>query len=191
MSTSVASPLAPWAARLIADLDASDQRTIALAGALTPEQLNWRHSPASWSIGQCLQHLHVTNEVYLPPLANALDEQRPAPVDEVTPGWFGRWFIRNYIEPSAETKRARAPKKIAPVAEIDRAVVDQFLRSNEQVRHLIRRANAHDVNRIRFKNPFIPWLRFTVGTGLMIITAHQRRHLLQAERVRKTPEFPT
>ena len=47
-----------------------------------------------------------------------------------------------------------------------------------------------NVNRIRFWNPFIPGIRFTVGTGLQIIVGHERRHLLQAERVLHSPSFP-
>jgi hypothetical protein len=47
-----------------------------------------------------------------------------------------------------------------------------------------------EFNRVRFKNPFVPLLRFTVGTGLMVINAHDRRHLWQAERVQVAPGFP-
>ena len=56
-------------------------------------------------------------------------------------------------------------------------------------RQLISRASDYDVNHIRFKNPFIPFLRFTVGTGLEILSKHQSRHLLQAERVRQSSAF--
>jgi len=48
----------------------------------------------------------------------------------------------------------------------------------------------YDVNRIRFKNPFVPLIRFTVGTGLEIVSQHESRHLLQAERIRESPGFP-
>jgi hypothetical protein len=111
-------------------------------------------------------------------------------VQDITPGWFGRWFIRNYIEPSSESKRARAPKKIAPGTRVDPHILDLFLTSNQAARELVRRASDYDVNRIRFKNPFIPMLRFTVGTGLEIVSRHQRRHLLQAERVKLAADFP-
>jgi hypothetical protein len=43
---------------------------------------------------------------------------------------------------------------------------------------------------VRFRNPFVPLLRFTVGTGLLVINAHDRRHLWQAERVQDAPGFP-
>jgi hypothetical protein len=43
---------------------------------------------------------------------------------------------------------------------------------------------------VRFQNPFVPLLRFTIGTGLLVINAHDRRHLWQAERVEDAPGFP-
>ena len=179
-----------WCRRLLSEFDEADRRAMALAGGLTLEQLNWKLRPDVWSVGQCLQHLCVGNEVYLAPLADALEGQAQAVVQEVTPGSFGRWFLRNYIEPSPATRRARAPKKIAPGVAVEPDVLDRFLRSNDAIRGLIGRARNYDVNRIRFKNPFVPLLRFTVGTGFEILSKHEQRHLLQAERLRALPEFP-
>jgi hypothetical protein len=177
-----------WCPRLLAELRAADARAVALAKPLTTVQLNWRPSPAEWSIGQCLDHLLVTNQVYLPPITDALQTGRRAMVDEITPGWFGAWFIRTYIAPSPASKKAKAPKKITPVSEVDASILDRFLASNDDTRALVQRASEIDINRVRFKNPFIPVIRFTVGTGLEIIAKHQDRHLLQAERIRAAME---
>ena len=178
--------LPPWAIRLIDELHAVDRRASDLTRDLSSTQLNWKPTEGSWSIGQCLDHLLVANDVYLPAIAEALENRRPSPVQSITPGWFGGWFIRNYIEPSSGGGTARAPRKIAPSAQVDASVLDRFLQSNEVARNLVRRASAYDVNRIRFRNPFIPLLRFTVGTGLEIVSGHQRRHLLQAERIKQS-----
>ena len=183
-------PASGWPARVIAELDASDRHAAAIAGGLTADQFNWKPAPGSWSVGQCLHHLYVVNEVYLPPIAEALAGQANAPVSEITPGWFGRWFIRQYIDPSPQSGKARAPGKITPAPHLEPSVLDQFVQSNVAVRDLVRRAAPLDVNRIRFRNPFIGLLRFTVGTGFEIIWRHQRRHLLQAERVKQSPNFP-
>jgi hypothetical protein len=58
------------------------------------------------------------------------------------------------------------------------------------VRSVIEVVSDMDVNRIRFKNPFVPFFRFTVGTGLLVITAHDRRHLWQANQVTVARGFP-
>jgi DinB superfamily len=182
--------LPAWAARMLEELDASDRQASAVARELSLEQLNWSPAPGQWSVGQCLDHLLMANQVYLPPMARALDGRPHAPVQEITPGWFGRWFIRTQIDPSTQRRRGRAPGKITPAQHVDPSVLDQFVRSNDTVRDLVGRASAHDVNRIRFVNPFVPLVRFTVGTGLEIVWKHQRRHLLQAERVRRSHGFP-
>jgi hypothetical protein len=181
--------LTAWSVRLIDELDTADRQADDLARGLSPEQMNWTPAEDLWSVGQCLQHLYRANEVYLPAIANALDDRPPSPVED-TPGWFGRWFIRTYIEPSPRSTRARTPRKIAPAGQIDPSVLDLFARSNDVARDLVRRAAAYNVNRIRFQNPFIPLLRFTVGTGLEILWRHQRRHRLQAERIEQAPTFP-
>jgi hypothetical protein len=183
--------LAPtWAVRLAFELSANDQRAQALAAGLTEEQLNWQPELGSWSVGQCLEHLCITNEAYLTPISAALKEKPDSPVEQITPGWFGRWFIRSFVEPSPNGKRVSAPAKIRPAARVDLAVLNRFLSSNKSCRELIGRARDKDINRIRFWNPFVPGVRFTAGTGLEIIAGHERRHLMQAERVRNLMNFP-
>lgn len=173
-----------WSRQLIAELQASDQRAIALARGLTVEQLNWKPQPDKWSVGQCLEHLCIAGEVYIQPIAAALQDRPRSPVEAITPGWFGAWFIRSYIAPSPQTKKAPAPRKIRPVLSVvEPSVLDRFLAMNRDVRALIERAEPYDVNRIRFVNPFVSIIRFTVGTGFEIISKHEQRHLLQAERV--------
>ena len=174
-----------WPDRIIDELNANDRRATDIARGLGAEQLNWRPAEDSWSVGQCLQHLLNANDVYLPPMAAALDGARSSRVRDITPGWFGRYFLRTVIEPSPGGRRFRAPKKIVPREHVDADILERFLRSNDGARDFVRRAAAYDVNRLRFVNPFVPILRFTVGTGLEIVWLHQRRHLLQAERIKK------
>lgn len=179
-----------WPARLIPQLEAADERARALFTGISQEQVNWQPQPGSWSVGQCLEHLCLTNELYLSSMSASLAGKAPGTAEEITPGWFARWFLNSFVEPSSNGKRARAPKKIVPASRVELSILDRFVRSNENVRDMIRSAAGYDVNRIRFKNPFLPLVRFTVGTGLEAICKHERRHLLQAERVANSPEFP-
>lgn len=183
--------LAPaWSLRLASELTANDQTAGTLAANLTDEQLNWQPAPGSWSVGQCLEHLCLMNDVYLPAISAALKEKPDSPVEQITPGWFGGWFIRNFADPSPPSKRVRAPSKIRPAARVALRVLDRFLSGNKSCRQLLLEARSKNVNHIRFWNPLIPGLRFTIGTGLEILASHQRRHLLQAKRVRDAANFP-
>ena len=153
---------AAWSFRLIAEFDAADQKARELATGLSPEHLNWQPEPDAWSVGQCLEHLCLMNELYSLTISSSLEGKPASVAKEITLGWFSRWFIHNYSEPSL-SKRARAPKKIMPGARVESSVLDRFLRSNQVARGLVCHAGSYDVNRIRFRNPFIPLLRFTVG----------------------------
>jgi len=174
---------APWSQRLIRELLDADARARAVAHGLDAAALNLQPGPARWSIGQCLDHLRVANVVYLGAMAPALAGPPGRPVEAIRPGWLGRWFIRNHIEPQPGMRKGRAPGKIRPVALVDRAILERFP-SNGEVRAFVEHAAGYDVNQLRFRNPFVPVVRFTVGTGLEILVRHQRRHLLQAEQER-------
>jgi hypothetical protein len=189
VSTATTAGLPPWASRLLSELSAADARAERIASSLTPQQLNWQPQPGAWSVGQCFDHLYRGNEVYLPAIAAALEGKPHATTPEIHLSWFSRYFIRNYIAPNPEV-RAKAPKKVEPAAAVDRNILALFLRSNQTARDLVISAAAYDVNAIRFKNPFIPLLRFTVGTGLEITAKHEGRHLLQAENVKMYAGFP-
>jgi hypothetical protein len=190
VSTTADSAFPKWSRRLISELEAADRRTEAVSKGLSVEQMNWQPRPGAWSIAQCIDHLNLANEAYLPAISAALDGHAPVKVEEIRLGWPSRWFIRNFIAPNPDGTRARAPKKIAPARDIGTGVVEALLRSNHAVEQMVRRASILDVNGIRFKNPFVPFLRFTVGTGLEIVVKHESRHLLQAERVRQAEGFP-
>jgi hypothetical protein len=179
-----------WSVRLSFELIANDQTAQAVAAGLTNEQLNWQPAPGSWSVGQCLEHLCITNEAYLASIYAALKGSSDCSVEQIALGWFARWFIRRFVEPSPNSKRVSALPKIRPAAHVDLTVLDRFLSENRSCRELFVRTRGKDVNRIRFWNPIVPGVRFTVGTGFEIIAGHERRHLLQAERVRDSAKFP-
>jgi hypothetical protein len=56
------------------------------------------------------------------------------------------------------------------------------------VRSFLRTHADVDLAGVRFPNPFIRGVRFSLATGLHVIAAHERRHLWQARRVREAAE---
>ena len=58
------------------------------------------------------------------------------------------------------------------------------------VRELIPDAAAVDANRARFRNPFIPLIRFSIATGLFVIAAHDRVISGRQNRSGRRPGFP-
>jgi hypothetical protein len=57
--------------------------------------------------------------------------------------------------------------------------------SQADVREFLRAHADLDLAGIRFPNPLVRSIRFSLATGLHVIAAHERRHLWQAWSVRR------
>lgn len=178
---------------ILSALGDNDRRAEELVRGLDDERFNWRPDERSWSIAQCLDHLNVASRVYAVPMREALEKARQKGADRrgpIQPGFLERWFVAN-LEPPPK-RRLSAPRKIVPAASKGRAeVMEEWRRAQAEVRALLREAAGLDLNRARFANPFVPLIRFSVGTGFRVITTHERRHLWQGEKVRANPGFPS
>jgi DinB superfamily len=178
---------------IVEALDESDGEARRIIGELSDEQANWQPSETAWSIAQCIDHLARSNSMYAVALQEAVTgagSSGKARRDAIRPGgWVSAQFIRS-LEPPPKQKM-RAPKKIIPASRVGaREALEAFLDATKSMRAVVRDGAGLDLNRIRFKNPFFGFLRFTVGSGLLITSAHNRRHLWQAEQVRRAAGFP-
>ena len=170
-------------------IDADAQR---LLEGLTADQGVWRAEPDSWSVAQCLDHLATSNRVYLSAMQPAAEDalrrgrkrRRPA-----VPGLIGGWFVRIMEPPVKRRFTMRAPKKIVPrESPALQDAAREFLASQDDVRAFLRVYADTDLAGVRFVNPFVPAIRFTLATGLHVTAAHERRHLWQAWNVRRAFE---
>ena len=175
------------------DVNAADRAADVIAAGCTDEQFHWRpRGGQGWSIGQCLDHLATINVVYGDAVRRGIEAARArgwtrrAPA---VPGFSGALFVKS-LEPPV-TRRLRAPANTRPVPSKRRdAILAAYHAAHEHVRALVTDAAEIDANRACFVNPFLRVLRVRVSTGLRVIAAHDRRHLWQAEQVRRAPGYP-
>jgi hypothetical protein len=186
----VSRPAVPIAT-ILTDLRANEELAARVVAGVSLDQGNWRPGANSWSIWQVFDHLARVNSLYGAALEQAISRAWPSRVgtDAVSPGALTAWFIRK-LEPPVRT-RMRSPEKGLPAGagEVSEAH-SRFLRSHEVLRTVAESAATADLNRIRFRNPFISVLRFTVGGGLLIVNAHDRRHLWQVAQIQSAPGYP-
>jgi hypothetical protein len=173
-------------------LDAVEGETHRLVDGLSEDLGAWRQAPDSWSIAECIDHLAVANQVYLgtmrPAAERALREGRRRR-RAARPGLLGGWFVRSLEPPVNSRFRSKAPTSIQPRPSPPlHDAVAAFLASQVEVRAFIRKYADTDLVGVRFANPFIGGVWFSLATGLHVIAAHERRHIWQAWRVREAAE---
>ena len=174
------------------DLAEADVNARTLVAGLDEALGDWRETAGSWSVAECLDHLAIANRVYLKAMRPAAERaareglRRRGPA---RPGLIGRWFVRSLEPPVKRHMKGKAPGLIQPrQAPALHDAIDAFVASQSEVRAFLRTYSDIDLAGVRFPNPFVRGVRFSLATGLHVIAAHERRHLWQAWRVRRAAE---
>jgi hypothetical protein len=176
----------------VAELERQLEQLSTLTTGLSDAALNWQPNAQSWSIGQCLDHLVRTNDSALAAIRHTVesnrDELRTRAGEMQAAGWLSRWFVRS-IGPDSNAK-FRAPRKIVPVSSVTSDVLARFTGTQKMVQQFVMEFGNADLGALRYPNPLLPVVRWTVDSGLMILIRHNARHMQQAERVKESPGFP-
>lgn len=176
---------------LVLQLQAASQEVPGLIGRLSADQFNWVPAPGRWSIGQCLEHLNITTDRYLPVLSKAINDGRAAGRMSSVPltvGFVERWFLKT-MEPPPRMK-TKTPKAFAASPALPfEATVARWNALQAKLNECICSAEGLDFKRIKVRSQFGP-ISFSLGGTFLILLAHERRHLWQARQVRLDAAFP-
>ena len=163
-----------------------------LVEGLSEAQFNWRPSPGAWSIAECLAHLNVTGQFFLPRIDRRTREARADGMLSEGPfryGLLARVLVRG-MEPPAKLK-FKAPKIFQPMSEhLSAVIVPAFMSLQDQLVERLGAARGVDLGRVKVTSPVSRLVKISLGQVFPFIAAHERRHLWQARRVREDTNFP-
>ncbi|HSI90258.1 MAG TPA: DinB family protein, partial [Adhaeribacter sp.] len=150
---------------------------------LSFEKLNQRPANGGWSLLECLEHLNRYSAYYNPALEKAITENpRKKAAQEITLTWLGKKSVE-MITPK-NTKKHKTIKKMNPQGSILQAsVVDVFLKYQQQLQHLLEKANGTELGKKTVPVEFFRLLKMNTGETLLFMVLHQQRHFLQLQRI--------
>jgi hypothetical protein len=185
------SALSSELAELDRQFSAAKTEASSLVSGLELPQFNWRPSPHSWSIAQCLMHLNIVGDRYVHVLETTLAEAKAQGGTAQGPfgyGWLGKWILKNTEPPP--TRKSKAPRSTRPTDDQPvKAVLPTFVHLQGQLAAQLEEANGLDLARIKVPAPGLPF-KFNLHLTFAWIAAHERRHLWQARQVRDNSAFP-
>lgn len=150
----------------------------------------WGMRPASggWSIAECLMHLNITSERYVPLLDDALRSIRTRGL--LADGTLRRdlvgYLLSRFLEPPARMRIATPPPFVPEQVDPMPDVLERFDYLQQELLVRLERGAGLALDRQRIVSPFNARVRYNLYAAFCVLTAHQRRHLWQAERVRAT-----
>lgn len=146
----------------------------------------WAERPAaeSWSPAECVAHLNLTSEAYLPLLRDAIQRARalgkPAPA-RYRHGLLG-WLLWRSIGPGQGMKIKTIASMVPNAGTPREQMVAEFDRLQEEQMALVRQADGLPMSKVRIPSPFSTRMKYDAYSALTILPRHQHRHLDQAER---------
>ena len=169
------------------DLKEARRRAQELVDGLSSEQLLIRPQPDKWSIAECLAHLNVTAGTVQSLMAKAIKrgkQEKKFGAGPFSIGPKGRLLV--WIAEPPPKFRIRAPKGVRPPARIDDPLqlLPAFLKSQDEWERLMREQQGLHLGKIKIGALTSPF-RARLAAALPWMMAHQRRHLLQAEKVKR------
>lgn len=136
----------------------------------------------SWSAAECLAHLSLSTELFLPVLRKAIDsgrlaaDKKPRARMDVM-GSVLRWFMEPPMRMRTKTTAPFVPRSVRAKAD----AFGEFASLQEKLIDLLREARNADLRR-KLVSPFDKRVRYNIFSAFRIVAAHQRRHLWQAEQ---------
>jgi hypothetical protein len=173
--------------RCAQEIQEARQRAEALLVGLTPEQFTIQPEAGKWSVAECILHLNVTAAVMQRLMESAMAQGRQD--KKLGPGPFhiglkGRLLI--WIAEPPPKFRIPAPPHLRPPARIDdpERLLPDFLKAQDEWERLMRESAGLSLSKIKVGKRLSPF-RAKLAAGFPWMMAHQRRHLLQAENVKR------
>jgi hypothetical protein len=173
----------PQLALIDRELAAATARANMIVRQLDEARFHARPRDAAWSVAECIVHLNLTSQGYLPLFDEAIAEganSRPAEAPRYRRDFRG-WLLAWSLEPPAKVKTRTIPAFTPKEAGSREDVMSTFERLQGELSRRLESASGLDLNRLRIRSPFNGKLWYNVFAAFGIIASHERRHLWQAE----------
>jgi hypothetical protein len=178
--------VAPELGQIKQELLDARERARRLSEGLSDTLWGTAPAPGKWSIAECVTHLNITSERYVPIIDDAIREGREIGAKAARPPRrdFMGWLLARMLEPPyrmrMKTTAPFVPARIEPMTD----VLERFDYLQGELLVRIDRAQGLPLERLHVVSPFNARVKYNLYSALKLIPVHQRRHLWQAEQVR-------
>jgi hypothetical protein len=143
-------------------------------------KLMQRPTPVSWNALECLEHLNLYGEYYLPEIRKRIGQSPFPATDHFKPGLLGNYFVRS-MEPKKGMKKMKTFKDKNPIlAKLDKQCIQTFINQQYELLDLLNCAQKVDLNRTKTSISISKLLTLKLGDTFRFLIAHSERHMVQA-----------
>ncbi|CAN5159030.1 DinB family protein [soil metagenome] len=178
MNVNVAELLQDMAERTRQNKDAARELLMQPGAAL-----NWRVDPQSWSVLECVEHLNLYGDFYLPEIERVSSKSTYASEPVFKSGILGNYFAEMML-PRPGFKKIKTFKDKNPLgSELEKTSIEKFILQQDKLTALLEKASHVSLNRTKAAISLSKYVKLKLGDILRVVVYHNQRHLKQAKRV--------
>jgi hypothetical protein len=171
--------------KLIQDLIESTRKNINQAekfSTLSIEKLNWKAEQESWSILECLEHLNLYGDFYIPEIKICILNSKTSQEKNFSSGFLGNYFAKSML-PKEKLNKMKTFKDKNPIgSDLDKKTIQRFISQQEQLLNLLDESRKIDLNRTKTAISISKWIKLKLGDTFRVVVYHNERHIMQANK---------
>jgi len=176
---------------LIGELSAITKKNTNLARALkskSDEELNWRTNNKSWSILECLEHLNLYGDFYIPEIERTIQKAGSKSDVLFKSGLLGNYFAESML-PKEKLNKMKTFKEKDPLgSNLDRGTIDRFIDQQDMMLKLLEQSRKISLNKEKTQITLTKWIKLKIGDTFRFVINHNIRHLKQIEKITAAQE---
>lgn len=150
---------------------------------LTIETLNWKNTNENWSILECLEHLNLYGDFYLPEIENRILKSNLTNISTFKSGFLGNYFALSML-PNEKMKKIKTFKDKNPInSSLNKKCIDRFILQQQKTLELLDLAKSKDLNKIKTSISISKWMKLKLGDTFRILIYHNERHIVQSNKI--------
>lgn len=158
---------------------------------LSSDQLNTKPAADKWSISECLAHLNLTLNIYIPQMKKVVEHKESYGIQKENFSYsaIGKLAVKS-MQPKADNVigfKMKTFKRLNP----ERSAIDaqttmsEFLAFQNQTIEIIHGLKNTSLTKPKIVTTVGPILKMGIGDALHFMVAHNQRHIVQAQKVFK------
>ena len=158
--------------------------------SLPEKELNWKENTESWSVLECIEHLNLYGDFYLPEIRRSIVAGNTLAADG-TEVWFKSGILGNYFAMSMLPKEGKLNKmktfkdKDPAGSKLNKDALQRFTDQQKEMLDLLNKARKVDLTKVKTAISITRLLKLRLGDTLRVVIYHNQRHIVQAENVLK------
>lgn len=154
---------------------------------LTPAQLNYKTNPEAWSILECIEHLNLYGDFYLPEIQKQILAAKKVPADSIVKsGLLGNYFANSMKIKNGKVNKMKTFNDKNPLnSQLSITTIDRFLKQQQLLASLLIQSKAINLTKTKTAISISKLIKLRLGDTFRFLVYHIERHMQQAEKVLK------